>query len=184
MTAYQPTFPNLVGHPYPDLLGIASVAGTIYGRRVSVPSDGSLHNLKLAHDATAANCRVGVYDTGQATAGSYTLLWDSGTVALSGVQQWQTIGDPNRPVSAGQQLFFAVSMSNNTTTIGRNTLAASPIVDLGTDAFFPWVTGSVAAKLAWSYAAGAFGALPSAITEAQAQTASGVILPCIVGYVG
>jgi hypothetical protein len=184
MTNYAPEFPNLVGDPDATLLGSVGTAGSVFARRVAIKMDGTLHDLAIFHDTGAGNCRLGVYDVGVANPSNYTLLFDSGSVALSGSETWQIIGDPARLVSAGQVLDFVVMLDSTTPQIGRKSVAASPQAGLPNAGYMPTSGGTAIPKRQWSYAAGAYAAFPVSITESQAQVASNLITPCIIGRVG
>lgn len=106
---------------------IGTAKKAIFARCV-VPCSGVLHDVAVANGATVnGEHNVAVFDTGQATATKYSLLWESGKVTAAGASGWQVVGDPNLTVFEGQQLLLAVMNTGTTHTFGTvgNPLAAA-----------------------------------------------------------
>jgi hypothetical protein len=167
---------NIVAPYHPVLAGsnaAAGAAGTIYGLRVVVQQTGVLHDLAAFHLVSSGNHRIGVYDTGDALAGSRSLLYDSGSVALNGTaNSWQIAGDPALAVTAGKHLDLVLMADNTTVTFSKAALATSAQALLPA-AFLP-APGGALSKVAWAYAIGAYAAFPATILEANCSASAGV----------
>lgn len=166
--------------PYPPSMmttAFTPVIGTLYGCRVTAPQNGTLHDLSVFISTTSGNLRLGIYDTGQASATNRTLLFDSGSVASAA--NWKSLGDPGVAVTIGQQLDF-VAMADNT-TIRFGGIAAP----LGVNQYaLPtgYLSGGVQAKSQWSFAAGAYAAFPATVSEANAGVAQSVCIIARISY--
>ena len=162
------TWPGLVA-PYDPAMTDGNsgvIAGSIYGSRVVVPKSGVLHDLSIfVHTSAAGNFHLGVYDTGDALAGSRTLLYDSGSVAVGAAAQWQTV-DPAIAVVAGQQLDLVFNCSSGAVTIERKSLVDTTLSKLPNNNFIP-AAGGAQPKYNFEYDIGAFAALPATILEAN-----------------
>ena len=155
-------------------------AGSIYACRVVVPISGVLHDLANYHTVVSGNFRLGIMDTGLASAGNRSLLWESGSVAV-GAEGWQVAGDPALAVTAGEALDFVLMADNTTATFGRSVTIASPQGKLPAN-YLP-VAGGASPKVGWVYAAGAYAAFPATVSEANCGTSSGLAIPFIMGRI-
>lgn len=133
------------------------------GCRVKVPKSGQLRDLTVFQVASSGNVSVGVFDTGDALAGSRTRLWSTGSIACPAANGWRTVGDPNIAVVAGQELDFLFAADNLTATIAR---AAAVVGDLNLPASFWPAAGGASPKLGVRPTAGMM-PLPATITEAN-----------------
>lgn len=102
---------------------LLSQAGTLAsqtprGWRVIVPETGKLRDMSVFIGTSSGNLAIGVYDTGDASAGNRSRLWTSGSVASPGTG-WRIIGDPNIDVTAGQMLDVWVAADNTTISLAR-----------------------------------------------------------------
>lgn len=160
--------PGLVAPPLWS--AVASVApaapgaNAVWGCRVIVPSAGTLHDLAVYVGTSSGNCRVGVYDTGDAVAGTRTRLYDSGSVAVPASNGWRIIADPALTVTAGQELELAINCDNGVVTLGKIALTNAALGTLPAN-FIP-VTGGASPKLNWSNSPGTF-TIPAGILEAN-----------------
>lgn len=123
-----PTGQTLGGLVLPLGVGPLQIAQTTtltslspHGVRAFVPLTATMHDFALYMGALTGNISVAIYDCGQATPDVYTHLWDSGSVATSGLtaNAWNIIADPALAVTAGEQLIFLVSTDNGTVSFGR-----------------------------------------------------------------
>jgi hypothetical protein len=173
------SFPALVAPFDPHLFTTTIVigSGTIWGCRVTVGKTGTLHDIAIPNNDATGNARVGVYDVGVASPAVRTLLWDSGAVALAGVNQWQVIGDPALAVTAGEQLDLVVQADNASTTL----LCPPGTLVTGCEQLPPNYLpgGTVSPLLRWTLA-GVFGALPATIGNTPVPGLSAI---CIIGRI-
>jgi hypothetical protein len=100
-----------------------SVIGTAFRAffaRCIVPVTGTLHDITVFNGTVVnGNHNAAVFDTGQAEAGHYTSLWESGSVAAAGENKPQVVGDPALAVTAGQHLMLAIMNSGTTHKFGE-----------------------------------------------------------------
>jgi hypothetical protein len=150
-----------------------SLGNFICGCRVAIPVTGTLHDLTVLMITASGNLRVGVYDTGDASAGNRSLLYGSGSVAAVGVAALQTVADPNIAVTAGQHLDFVVLPDNNTMVLGKGPTQAAPTVNTMPASFLP-VSGGASPKLNWTFGF-TYAALPATISEANCAASSAAI---------
>jgi hypothetical protein len=88
--------------------------------RCVVPRSGTLHDITVFNAGVVdGNHNVAVFDTGQAAAGKYTPLWESGSVAAAGENLPQVVGDPALAVNLGDELLLAVMNSGTTHKFGQ-----------------------------------------------------------------
>lgn len=167
-------------HPSLNTAKATLTIGSIYGVRVTVTRTGTLNQLSVFVPDTSGNLRIGVYDTGDASVGNRSLLYDSGSVAAPAAGNWKTV-TPSIQVYAGQQLDLVVMVDNTTITLARAGVLASTLQQLPSG-YFP-AAGGASPKMFWSYAAGAYAAFPATISEANCGTTSGVSSPYVMGYV-
>jgi hypothetical protein len=130
------------------------------GAWVVAPYDGTLHDFSFYFGAPSDNCHVGIYGSGP---GNRTLLWDSGSLAITGTTAWQVVADRALAGKAGQHLEFVVHTDNATVKLGRFA-ALSNLSDTLPAHFFA-AAGGASPKLMWEYSIGFYGALPATITE-------------------
>lgn len=147
-----------------NALGGTGLANRIVASRVIVPKEGVLTKFSFFVGTSSGNVIGAVYDTGDASAGNRTKLWDSGSVAMGTGNNYQTLGDPNIAVKAGQALDFAIMLDNTTGTYARLTLAQQAQALLPTG-FLP-VAGGASPKIQWANNAASF-AMPASIAEAS-----------------
>ena len=175
--------PGLLAPFDPRLISAAGGTGLtnrILAVRVVVPKTGVLHDISVYIGATSGNMIAGVYDTGDALAGSRTLLWSSASTAVGSANNWQVVGDPALSVTAGQQLDLAIMADNVTVTFGRALFANGNQAQLPAN-FIP-ATGGASPKMQWANNAVSF-AMPSAITEANCSISLTGQAPMIIGRV-
>jgi hypothetical protein len=84
-----------------------------------VPFDGLLDAIALYIGISSGNIKLLVFDTGQATPGSYTQLYCSAGTAAGAAGDWQTFSGIGLDVESGQRLVFGVVPDNATVTFGR-----------------------------------------------------------------
>jgi hypothetical protein len=171
-TRYQPQAPGLVVPMLTDSTIPNTVANTtsnvIRLVRVVIPRTGTLHDVSVFVGTASGNLIAVVYDTGDALAGSRTLLWQSASTAAAGASVWQVVGDPALAVTAGQQLDLGIMADNGTVTLGKGLApTAAGAVQLPTS-FVP-VAGGALPKLTASMSPGSF-APASAVVEASVST--------------
>lgn len=159
--------------PLLELLGGGGVLPTasaapgtnvLRGNRYVCKKAGQLRDVAVYLGGLSGNLIVAVYDTGQATSGTRTKLWDTGVLASGGfsANTWNIIGDPNIAVTEGQQVDIGVICDNATMTIGRLALAAAGSGILPTG--FGGVT-TATPKAGWTHSPGSHTA-PATIAEA------------------
>lgn len=139
-------------------------ANFVFAVRVVVPKTGVLHDLSLYVSTASGNAIGAVYDTGDTTSGKRTALWSGSSTSLGATNGvWINLGDPNLPVTAGQELDLAFIPDNAVATSLRIAGAA------GSDTLpssFWLVPGGALPKLAWSFNQAAF-SIPGTINEAS-----------------
>lgn len=174
--AYAPQLPALVVPAITNSVSIeaSNTIGANLARlvRVVVPRTGTLHDLTVFVTTASGNHIGFVYDTGDATAGVRSKLWDSGSVAVVGANAWQVVGDPAIAVTAGQQLDIGIVPDNATVSYGRTaalTASAASVLPAG---FFP-APGGASPKLVGAVTFGSFAA-PGTIAEASITVNSSV----------
>lgn len=176
---YAPQWTRLVTAAHPGLYNgsLTATLNTVYATRMPVPTTGVLKGLSLFVSTASGNVIGGVYDTGDASNGNRTKLYDSGTIAAGG--GWLNLGDPNINVTAGQELDIAFIADNAILVVPKLTVfnGASCVLPAG---FLP-VPGGASPKLFWNNAPGGF-SLPATVAEAAcAQTVSA--LPLLIARV-
>lgn len=124
-------------------VAIGTAKKAIFGR-VVIPVSGTLHDLTVFNGSTVnGKHNVAIFDTGDATAASYTPLYESGEVSATGASATQVVGDPSLAVVAGQQLLFAVMNTGTTHTYGTVGAALPAATELPTG-FIPLTSGNKA----------------------------------------
>lgn len=129
-----------------------SAIGTAYKAvllRVIVPNGKkTLREMYVANGSTiAGNRNAAIFDIGATTSGSYTPLWESGSVAAAKSAEFQSLGDPKLAVTAGQQLMFAIMSSETTSTFGQRTNLTAASLALLPEHFLPATPGFTRAAL-------------------------------------
>ena len=143
-----------------------ATAGTIYGARCRAPKSGDIRGVYVWIGTSSGNLRGGIYTTPLTAA----LVWDGGSVASPGNNQWMDLGDPGAgvaPVVEGDYFDIVVVADNTTVTVGRTAGAAfahGNVNNLHSD-FAKLAASGGNTKLNWLYAAGAYAALPATITD-------------------
>jgi hypothetical protein len=174
--------PNLVSSVHPFLYNVAGGTGLInrlITTRVVVPKDGILHDLSICTVNSSGNLIGGVYDVGDTSPGVYTALFQG--VSVPSVLGWVPLGDPNIPVTKGQQLVFAIMADNTTITYARVNGVSQPLVTLPAG-FWPSPNGMLP-KLQWIFNAPSF-AMPASIPEANVLTNVTAQFPSLIARVG
>jgi hypothetical protein len=113
-------------------------------QRVVIPKTGTLHDLAISVATSSGNIDVGIYDTGDASAGNRTLLWHTGSIACPGAGNWTVVGDPALSVVQGQMVDFVIAC-DNTTALFRGGALSTALVFLPTN-FVP-APGGAPAKM-------------------------------------
>lgn len=99
-----------------------SAVNRLWLARAVVPKAGTFSGLWLYNGATVAGNVIGaVYDT----SATRQKLWDGGSIAQSGTQAWQSLGNPALTVTLGQVVEIGFMTDSGTATFGRVSLAAS-----------------------------------------------------------
>lgn len=107
--------PNLI----PSTESVIGTAFRAFFCRCVAPITGVLHDLTVFNGTVVnGNHNVAIFDTGQTTAGKYTPLYETGTVAAAGESKPQVIGSPELHVVAGEQYLLAVMNSGTTHKFG------------------------------------------------------------------
>lgn len=148
--------------------------------RVKTRRGGTLHDLAAFVGVTGGNCRGAIYDTGDASTGVRTKLWDSGSVAVGVANTWQIIGDPALPVEAGEELEFLLMADGVIATFGRGGLLTNGNAALLPTGFLA-VPGAVTPKKAWSISA--FGSFAFPATIADGSLLSTTIPHCLIARI-
>lgn len=151
-------------------------ANRLYGVRVTVPRACVLHDLAINVAVASGNVALAIYDTGDASAGTYSHLYLSGSQTCpSTTNAWSVVGaDPALSLYAGQQIIIAMACDNTTASflktsyLGVGAFPASYMPCLGTNNPKPLFL-----------ATSAF-APPNTISEANAS-ATGNYVPLIIG---
>lgn len=89
------------------LRAIAYKTGTI--KDISITAGGTLNG----------KTRVAIFDTGNASAEHYTLLWQSAEIELTEAGGIKSMGAPEVPVTAGQHVMLAIMNNGTTANFGR-----------------------------------------------------------------
>jgi hypothetical protein len=84
------------------------------------PLTGTLGTLWILVTASSGNVDVGIYDTGDASAGNRSQLYHSGSTACGAANGWQAFS-PALSVTAGAEYEFILSADNATATFLRYT---------------------------------------------------------------
>lgn len=153
-----------------------STANQARATRCIVPATGFLRDIGVFVAVQSGNLDIGVYDTGQTTAGTRTKLYSSGSTAVA-ASGWQTV-DPGAgvlPVTQGQHIDIAWAPDNGTASIMRYAAGSGTSYSLPTG-YFPECPTALP-KLGWLCATSF--PLPASFTEANcAVTANNP--PCVI----
>ncbi|HZS21994.1 MAG TPA: hypothetical protein VFA63_13550 [Pseudonocardiaceae bacterium] len=164
--------------PFGGYLGGTSTTtlavNTIYGRRFICQRAGSFTNITiyLGSVASGVHATVGLYDTGDASAGTRTLLGSSASTTLATGSGYQTLQfSATTSVKMGQHVDLAIILDTGTTAaIDSSGVANSnyslPTTGLASSTAFLACAGGAPPKLAWNYAPGSY-TMPSTITESN-----------------
>ena len=128
----------------PSEEAINATALKAYFNRIVIPKTGVLHDVTISNGSVVnGNHNVALFDTGQATAGKYTKLWESGSVAAAGEKKWQSRRRPrSSAVVKGEQLLLAVMNSGTTHKFGIAKAAISGAVAELPASFIPTTGGA------------------------------------------
>lgn len=154
------------------------VANQARVHRSIVPKSGKLRDLAVYVGTSSGNMIVAAYDTGDASAGSRTKLWDSGSVAVGTANAWQIAGDPNIQVTKGQHLDLLLVADNATATFGRQAIAAGGTAQIPVG--YGDAPGGASSKYNATVTLGSFAA-PATIAEASISTNGTVVF--VVGRI-
>jgi hypothetical protein len=121
------------GAPFQPTNSVAFTAKKARFRMMTIPKEGKKLTIYIANGATAkGNIRVGAFDTGQASSGSYTLLVQTGEEAQTGTAKWQAFALPEHTFTSGQLVMIGVMNSSSEGTYyetagpGANALCELP----------------------------------------------------------
>ncbi len=174
-----PGMPGIAGTCHPNAASAGAtwpLANRACGARVVIPKTGVLHDLSIYPTVASGNIDIGIYDTGDASPGNYTRLYSRGAVACPTAGQWNVIGDPALPVTAGQQLVFMLSCDNVTAAVLRQGTGNANTLPAG---FMPCPGGALP-KLT-DFAATSH-PLPASIAEVN-MLSTGGYNPVIIGRI-
>ncbi len=166
----------------PRLIAGVSVFAT-FGQvfsRVVAPKSGTLTTMAMFVGTSSGSVAIGVYDCGEASAGTYTQLLTSGSTACGTAANWQVFSGLSLAVVGGRSYNFALSMDNATATFGRVTGNAAAQNKLPTG-FLP-VTGGAQPKLSSGQTMANY-ATPMPTAIAEATMAEKGLTFCIIGLV-
>jgi hypothetical protein len=156
-------------YPFP-INGVVSAGQSVgnvnggRGVRFVCPKTGTLGSLSVFVVASSGNLDVGIYDTGDALAGSRTKLWSAGSTSVSASSTFQATLSPNLAVTIGKQYEFVLSSDNTTATFAKS--PGTPVNAFGTlPSGFNVVAGGASPKM-WALLTSVF-PLPATITEAS-----------------
>ena len=115
----------------------------VSGVRVIVPRTGTLKELTVYVSVSSGNVDGAVYST----AGTRVRLWSTGSIACPAAG-WQSLGNPDVAVTAGDQLDFSLAANNITATFAN--CQVLPAIALGALPTAFWVaSGGALSKLYW-----------------------------------
>lgn len=155
--------------------GAVLTAFRIYLMRFVMPRAGTLAGIAYWVVTASGNYDCGVYDTGDATAGSRTLLFSTGSTAVPASGAWREFATPNLTVTQGQNVDIALQVDNATASIGRVAQVNTGGLTLPTN--YLVAAGGASPKLiATGGTLGALG-LSSTITEATVADAGNQATP-------
>lgn len=138
--------------------------------RAVVPTTGTLKDFSVYVTTSSGNLMGLVYDCGDTTLGSYTLLWSSGSVACPTTgTPWRVLASPDLAVTAGKHLLLGVIADNATVQLAGRVTSPGTQTNVGNlPASFLPVPGAVSPKLTINYGASSFSP-PASFTDAAAQ---------------
>lgn len=143
--------------------GSVYTANRVYMCRFVIPYDGTIADIYYYVAVQNGNYLMGLYDTGDALASSYTLLASKTSTAVPAANMWRSFWQPAQAVTAGQHINVALVLDGTTANLGVRTAAQAGIYQ--TPDFLP--SGGALMKMFAMRDAGSF-TMPSAITEANA----------------
>lgn len=152
---------------------VSLAANTQRMMRCIVPRSGTLVDLSIYVSVQSGNIICGVYDTGDASPGNRTSLYNTGSIACPAAGAWAVVGQPNLSVYQGQHLDIGVMADNAVATFPGQSVTTALTSALPTNSFFPCV-GGAQPKLTWSRAPGSF-TWNATASEAQCA-ASGTVV--------
>lgn len=117
----------------------------IYFMRFVMPRAGTLAGIALWVGTSSGNYDLGVYDTGDASAGNRTRLFSTGSTAVPAGNGWREMATPALAVTRGQHLDVMFTVDNTTATFGRQAPGASGMSTL--PASFAVAAGGATTKL-------------------------------------
>lgn len=168
------------GAPIPTSYTVPGTANKMSFVRAIVPSSGKIKDISIPNgEVVAGNVRVAVYDTGDASPGKYTLLWQSAVIAQAGAKGWQSMGAPELTVTPNQEVMLGVMQSSATASFGIATNNASSFPSKLPASYMP-VAGGTEPKLAAIHTGSSL-EFPASLTEAEMEAGSPAIL--IIGRV-
>lgn len=105
--------------PFISTVGAAPGSNIFRGMRIIIPKAG---NITVAHwyiGVSSGNYKFIIFDTGQASAGNYTVLYVSGSTAVGTADTWSNALNPNLAVTKGQHIMAGIVFDNVTASFGR-----------------------------------------------------------------
>lgn len=120
-------------------------ANRLYVMLATVPKTGRLHDLAILPSTAVGTVSVAIYDD------DGNRLWTSGSVATPTGGQWGIVGDPDWPVTEGEDLWIGFSCSSATPTFADDQNPAAALSDLPDS--FPLGTKRLSQFLATSHPA-------------------------------
>lgn len=157
-------FPLAYSYP-PTSVGVL-VALRISIVRFVMPRAGTLAGIAYWIGTSSGNYDCGVYDTGEASAGNRTRLYNTGSTAMPAGGQWREFAAPALAVTAGQSLDIAIHVDNATATLGRWVMGSSANGVLFPAGYFDAPGGASPKTMGQGPTSGAIG-LPATIAEAS-----------------
>ncbi len=99
-----------------------SVVGTAlhaHFTRAVVPVTGTIQDISIVNSTVLGNANVAIFDTGDAVAGKYTLLAESGSKVQVGKEEFQSMGTlGGLALKAGQHVMLAAMSSGGGNFLG------------------------------------------------------------------
>lgn len=151
-------------HVMPTAVGVF-VANRMMGVRFAFPFAGTIAGIATYVAVSSGNYRMGLYDTGDASATNRTQLAALGSTACPAVNGWRELWAPNFAVTAGQHIDIVLQLDNASASLSR-------LFSVQTGAYsFPTgymaAPGGVGNKQFWIRDPGSF-ALIDPVSEANA----------------
>jgi hypothetical protein len=167
MPLVQQSFPTNVA---------AGVAFRYYFTRFVAPKTGTLAGVAVWVGGASGNMEVGVYDTGDASAGNASRLHDSGSLAVPAAG-WKEVATPGISLTAGQHFVVVVQADNATATFGNRVMASGNGSPSQLPTTYAAAAGGLASKLFGTCGTPGALSMPSTIAEATfADAGTGAVI--------